>query len=405
MGKRDEQVDSAWVNQRMLECVRMDDDRGLERLLGNYAGEWLDGDACRSEDSEINPVLAALLSPHGPSCIEAFDRHFGDIRRWNHGPWSPLHWAVAQKSSWAVAWCLQDEKPWDRQSDLLAEEQKEFKTSGTASRTPLAVCAQMGDPAWLLEVLKIAKESGVDLARLAKGDRWKGPTAMGMALFEMADRARSGEPAASLKRFEKCARILAKEGFEVDGKVPAAKLCVALALSDREHEGNSAMLSTAKLAMRLGSCVQGDAEPSGGAKQPKVGKGLFEAAGFMLDLDFKEALSLCGALEGPSDCFGVGVGKRVLIDLRACDGSSRFEDQNKYDRLPRLVKATEDSLAASGLDRESWPMRGRERECLLWMGERAKGGDAVGLEQFKESVELSISSRMIFKASKPAVRL
>lgn len=405
MGRQGEQIDSAWVNNRMLECVRMDDGRGLERLVGDHAGEWLDSGECRSSDPEVNPVLAALLSPHGPSCIDAFDRHFGDIRRWNHGPWSPLHWAVAQKSSWAVAWCLQGGKPWDGQSDLLAEELKEFKTSGTASRTPLAVCAQLGDPAWLAEVLKLAKESGVDIARLAKGDRWKGPTAMGMALFEMADRARSGEYAASLKRFEKCAKLLGKEGFEVDGKVPAAKLCVVLALSDSQHGGNAAMLPAAKLAMCLGSCAQGDAEPSGDARLPKLGKGLFEAAGFMLDLDFKEALSLCGALEGPSDCFGVGVGKRLLADLRACDGSSRFDEQNKYDRLPRLAKSMEDSFAASGLDRESLPMRGRERECLLWMGERAKGGDAVGLDQFKESIELSIVSRVSSKSSKPSVRL
>ena len=125
----------------------------------------------------------------------------------------------------------------------------------------------------------------------------------------------------------------------------------------------------------------------------------------MLDLDFKEALSLCGAKEGADDCFGVGVGKRLLLDLRASGESSRFEEQNKYDRLPKLVKATEDSLAASGLGHESWPMRGRERECLLWMGERSKGGDALGLEQFKESMELTITSRLAPKSSKPTVRL
>lgn len=378
-------VGASEANEKMLVAVAAGDVRSLRGAIELGAEAWLGCPQSVSDDPRVNPALAALLSPWGTRCMEEFDAFFGDTRRWVHGRWGCAHWAVATKNGEALAWALGGSRRGAGQAGLMQEEAESRGAPGGARRSALALAAQMGDPSWLARVIGAAELGGVGRAELARLDRGSSVSALGLAMFELANGARQGGSEKELAGRVACAETLFELGFPVDGsKAAGAKLCVALALRSLEgREPNRAMSKAARRAVEMGSGAREGLAPAGG----------YEAAGLALDVEWARALSLCGMSEPGDGSFALGASKRMLLDLRAPRCSEGWE----WARGPRaaaILARMGKSLAAAPVALAESPLGGGELEVGRWMvaASLAGAGAGAGSERFREGVELAIAS-------------
>ena len=382
------------ANDRLLEYVRRGDSRGIFCELENSASLWLGSVESLSDDPNVNPILAALLSPLGLNTLEAFDRFFTDIRKWNYGKWNLVHWALAAQSSEALDWAL------NSRTRLLHHDQSwrdifqvEHSEPPSVQRTGLAIAAQMGDPDWLLHVIKTCITSGASLDIMTQMDRNSQVSALGIALFEWAIKAKEGASQDVLNRQQSCITLLHQMGFSADSfKTPAIKLCVALALHDPKHPLNTHLGRAACMASECGS----------GTKHLGVNLGMFESAGFSFDPEWAQALMYCGLAQHSQDSFLLGLSKRIFHELQ--EENYSFFKNHSFPKINNIISHIQISLNETRIDPYSTPLVGLEHECLLWMQSLNRGEKTMSIQTFKERLEFALLTPPVHP-SQSAIRL
>jgi hypothetical protein len=343
------------TNARLLEAVRSGCGREARRALEEGAGAWLSSRWAHNEDESSNPVLLALTVAGGLDALDEMDDWLGGVCDWSMGRWKPIHWACASRHAEAVRWCL------DRGASL-SDQEKPSERSFLA-RSALAIVVQIGDSDWLMELLRMVRGLGAEKwSQLLRQDG-RGPggvSAIGTALFQMAQ-ADLDSPGGESGRWRRCARLLARCGFQPDtASVVAAKLAGALA-PDVDPPGDARMLRPAvDLALALGS---GESDEPGA---PTTGSAPFDRAGWRLDAEWRESLLACGFEEGVHGCWGQAAASRLLASFEIRMDS--FSPQT----CRRLAKAMDDSFSRAGVPVGERPMRGLEGEFLDWMAQDSR---------------------------------
>lgn len=365
------------INALMMRAVASDAPRVLRRLIEERSVAWLGSSQSLSDTPTTNPVLAAILSPHGTRCADEFNAVYADVRKWTFGRWLPAHWAIAYKNEGALEWTLKGAG--ERHGPSLMDfERCDSNSMSKACRSGLALAAQMGDPDWLAKVLEVAVLSGASIEDMACSDRAGQPSAVATAIFAMSEAAREGAPKEEQACFEACARLLVAKGFPSDGMLPAGKLVCALALRPNSDSGeNKAMAGAVRLAMELGS----------GAWAGSVPAGAFEAAGLAMDSEWARALLLCGFSEPVDGSFALGMSKRMKMDLF---GGRPFEWTAQAQAF-KLVELLRKSLVKAPLNMATSPLGGLELETARWAFDRAKGRSVLEPEKFLEKVEMALA--------------
>lgn len=365
----------AWgANNGLLEAVDSDSPRAATRWLEEAAGPWSGSSYARSDDPEVNPVLRAILSPHGPAVLNAMDSWLVGVADWDIGGWKAIHWAVAHQSEWAVAWSLKNGRG-------LTE--RERRDNGQLSRTALMMAVQLGSPEWLEKVLALDEEWGEGTTKLVRADalNHQGPTAIGIALYEMGARAmdvRAGKES-SPGQWGACAKILSQRGFFVDSRDGAragrsAKLACAIALANEKAPGLDALQGAVRLGLSM-------AQKNAAGTAPRQAEKPFEAAGADADLDWRRALLACGFAEKTDGCWASAASKSIrdwAFGERA-EAPRGLSVKNRFAWL-EVAKACEESFAAACIPELERPMRGLEKEFLLWAATE-KGHEALTASQ------------------------
>lgn len=373
-------MDPEELHHAMMMAVASDDDRGLFRLIERHANLWLDSPHSQSAEPMENPALAALLSPHGTRCVEAFDAFFGDVRKWKFGRHGCVHWAVAFRNEHALAWALRPERSdrsyWNRHRDrgltLLDREEsarcEEPGRRGAAGRSALAVAAAMGDAAWLARALELSEESGKSVEDLAREDRSSPVSAIGVALFELAEIARGGGDPERERGVLGCAELLRGRGFPVDGHKATALVIASYAHARPDEKAqNRAMRAAIERAHAIGSGADEDFAPA----SP------FEAAGFELSAEWGKALALCGMADAGGAGFARGARARIARDNQEPSRLNFAWMDMGYGgsrKGAEIAAALRRSPAPPGQD----PLGGVEAEILEWAIKRAKATEACG---------------------------
>lgn len=404
----------AEINHQMLMAVALRDRHALGRLIENSSSAWLGSDESRSDNPEVNACLAAMLCPGDTEMIEVFDDFFGDVRHWQFGRWSVVHWAIAGKHEQLLKWALRDGSKDHRHRhgvSIMDCEGEDKEHYSKVRRNGLAIAVQVGDPQWIATVVALAEAEGCVMEKITRRDRFATPCAMGVALLELALAYRQGDGPEEIERRVACAQLLLNLGYHVDGRVPSGKLAAALALGHpNETAKNRAMAPAIRLAMTMGSglpLLREEPEiekrgKNGGLLRSKKLKAkikpmkAMEAAGYALDERWAKALELCGLSEPKDGCFGMGAARRLHEELFTKSNETSWSWAKNADAF-RVIKLMECSIQDNKIPAAKLGLGGMEIEIARWMikmtkesATKSQASSAKELARQRERVELAM---------------